>query len=58
MLENPAKCTLNVDTDFTWGDNLLDTQFAPAKGAIFSVELLMGDNGADYTTNLTQYRVR
>ncbi|XP_063979949.1 dynein axonemal heavy chain 1-like [Diachasmimorpha longicaudata] len=57
MLVGPAECALNVDIDFTWGDNLIVTQFSPFPGPIFTVELVMShEHGAGYTTSPTQYQ--
>ncbi|XP_015110698.1 dynein heavy chain 1, axonemal [Diachasma alloeum] len=56
MLEGPAECTSNVDIDFTWGDNLIDTQFSPCQGPVFNVELVMNEHGAGYTTPVTQFQ--
>ncbi|XP_024940673.1 dynein heavy chain 1, axonemal [Cephus cinctus] len=51
MLETPALCTLNVDDDFSWGSDLMDTQFKPAVNPVFNIQLTMNMESAYYSTD-------
>ncbi|KMQ95378.1 dynein heavy chain axonemal [Lasius niger] len=52
MLETPALCTLNIDENFTWGDDLVNTQFKSPVNPIFNIDLTMNDKTAYYLTDL------
>lgn len=57
LVETPCQCCLNVDDDFVWGYNLVDTQFKPVQ-PIFLLTLRMDENGAFYSTDPAQFEVK
>lgn len=57
MLETPALCTLNVDENFVWGSDLVNTQFRPSVNPIFNIDIMVNDNGAYYSTDLESFEV-
>lgn len=57
MLETPALCTLNIDENFTWGDDLVNTQFKSPVNPIFNIDLTMNDKTAYYLTDLELFEV-
>lgn len=57
MLEAPALSTLNICADFSWGSNLIDTQFYSEENSIFKIELQMNLLGACYSTELKDFEV-
>lgn len=56
ILETPALCTLNVDENFVWGDDLLNTRFK-SPNSIFNIDIAMNDETAYYLTNLESFEV-
>lgn len=57
MLETPALCTLNIEENFTWGDDLVNTQFKSPVNPIFDIDIAMNDETAYYLTNLESFEV-
>ncbi|KAM0726282.1 Dynein axonemal heavy chain 1 [Formica fusca] len=55
MLEIPALCTLNIDENFTWGDDLVNTQFKSPVNPIFNIDIAMNDKTAYYLTDLESF---
>ena len=51
----PCVGTLDVGDDFTWGRNVITSQFLPQKPYVFTMELLMNESGAYYSTVLTDF---
>lgn len=58
MLETPALCTLEVNEDFIWGEDLIKTQFKPLNYPVFNIELMMNETGAVFSIDLEMFRVR
>ncbi|KYM92457.1 Dynein heavy chain 1, axonemal [Atta colombica] len=52
ILETPALCTLNVDENFVWGDDLINTHFKSPVNPIFIIDIAMNDKTAYYLTDL------
>lgn len=57
MLETPALCTLNVDENFAWGDDLVNTHFKSSTNPIFNIDIAMNDETAYYLTDLESFEV-
>ncbi|KYN02642.1 Dynein heavy chain 1, axonemal [Cyphomyrmex costatus] len=55
ILETPALCTLNVDENFVWGDDLINTHFKSPVNPIFIIDIAMNDETAYYLTNLESF---
>ncbi|XP_043502299.1 dynein axonemal heavy chain 1-like [Polistes fuscatus] len=55
MLEGPGICVVNVDDDFIWGDDLVNTQYACKAFPVFNVDLMMNSTGAYYSTELNAF---
>ncbi|CAL7945370.1 unnamed protein product [Xylocopa violacea] len=55
ILQGPALCVLDVDETFTWGDNLIDSQFEPTSNPIFLIDLQMDEQKSYYTTNPEEF---
>ncbi|RLU27110.1 hypothetical protein DMN91_000909 [Ooceraea biroi] len=56
VLESPALCTLNVEQNFMWGDDFVNTQFISPINPIFNIDLMMNDKAAYYTTDLELFQ--
>lgn len=56
FVETPCQCCLNVQNDFVWGYNLIDTQFKPLQ-PFFLLTLRMDENGAFYSTDPDLFEV-
>ncbi|GLV39944.1 Dynein heavy chain at 36C [Carabus blaptoides fortunei] len=50
LVETPCQCTLKCKKDFVWGEDLINTQFKPPGHPIFFLHLLIGPEGAYYST--------
>lgn len=57
MLETPALCTLNVDENFIWGDDLINTHFKSSTNPIFNIDIAMNDETVYYLTDLKSFEV-
>lgn len=57
LVEIPCQCTLKCQSDFTWGDNLRSIEFKPATQPIFSLQLLLGQEKAYYSTEPSKFSV-
>lgn len=57
ILETPALCTLNVDENFAWGDDLINTHFESPMNPIFNIDIAMNDKTAYYLTDLKSFEV-
>lgn len=57
MLETPALCTLGVEDDFEWGDDLVNTQFSPSTNPVFLVDMKMNDEGTYYSKSPELFEV-
>lgn len=57
MLTAPATCTLNVNEDFVWDTDLVNTQFKSSVHPVFNVDILMNDETIYYSTNLESFEV-
>lgn len=57
MLEGPGICVVDVDDDFIWGDDLVNTQYGCTVPPIFQVNLMMNNKGAYYSTRLEAFKV-
>jgi len=57
ILETPALCTLNVDENFIWGDDLINTHFKSPVNPIFIIDIAMNDKTAYYLTDLESFVV-
>ncbi|KAG5345241.1 DYH1 protein, partial [Acromyrmex charruanus] len=55
ILETPALCTLNVDENFVWGDDLINTHFKSPVNPIFIIDIAMNDKTAYYLTDLESF---
>ncbi|XP_018339413.1 PREDICTED: dynein heavy chain 1, axonemal-like isoform X2 [Trachymyrmex septentrionalis] len=55
ILETPALCTLNVDENFVWGDDLINTHFKSPVNPIFIIDIAMNDKTAYYLTDLDSF---
>ncbi|XP_011707083.1 PREDICTED: dynein heavy chain 1, axonemal-like, partial [Wasmannia auropunctata] len=55
LLETPALCTLNVDENFVWGDDLVNTHFKSPVNPIFNIEIAMNAETAYYLTDLESF---
>ncbi|KAL6436551.1 hypothetical protein ACFW04_004787 [Cataglyphis niger] len=55
MLETPALCTLDIEENFIWGDDLVNTQFKSPVTPIFNIDIAMNDETAYYLTNLESF---
>ncbi|XP_011146850.2 dynein heavy chain 1, axonemal-like, partial [Harpegnathos saltator] len=51
MLTAPAARTLNVNEDFVWGTDLINTQFKSPANPIFNVDILMNNETVYYSTD-------
>ncbi|XP_039313454.1 dynein heavy chain 1, axonemal [Solenopsis invicta] len=51
ILEAPAVCTLNVDANFVWGDDLVNTHFKSSVNPIFNIDMFMNDKTVYYLTD-------
>ncbi|XP_035733901.1 dynein heavy chain 1, axonemal-like [Vespa mandarinia] len=56
MLEGPGICIVDVDDDFIWGDDLVNTQYSCTTPPIFQVNLMMNNEGAYYSTKLEAFK--
>lgn len=56
-LESPALCLLNIEETFTWGKNLVDSQFKSVYNPIFTVDIQMDGNEAYYSVDPDQFGV-
>lgn len=56
MLETPALSTLNVDENFVWGNDLVNTQFK-STNPIFNIDIAMNDKSAYYSLDLESFEV-
>lgn len=41
-----------------WGEDLINTQFNPSTAPVFSISLLLGDDGPYYDTNPDDFAVK
>ncbi|XP_012056092.1 PREDICTED: dynein heavy chain 1, axonemal-like [Atta cephalotes] len=57
ILETPALCTLNVDENFVWGDDLINTHFKSPVNPIFIIDIAMNDKTAYYLTDLELFEI-
>ncbi|XP_018365084.1 PREDICTED: dynein heavy chain 1, axonemal-like [Trachymyrmex cornetzi] len=55
ILETPALCTLNVDENFVWGNDLINTHFKSSVNPIFIIDIAMNDKTAYYLTDLESF---
>ncbi|XP_072745723.1 dynein axonemal heavy chain 1 [Anoplolepis gracilipes] len=55
MLETPALCTLNIDENFIWGNDLVNTQFKSPVNPIFNIDITMNDKTAYYLTDFESF---
>ncbi|XP_049940877.1 dynein axonemal heavy chain 1-like, partial [Schistocerca serialis cubense] len=51
LIETPCLCTMDCDETFTWGDDVVNTQFKPLGMPIFVLYLNVDENGVFYNTN-------
>ncbi|KAL1506671.1 hypothetical protein ABEB36_005994 [Hypothenemus hampei] len=56
MVETPCLPCLNVEQDFVWGENLIDSPFVPSAAPIFTLQLRMDETGAFYSTIPEQFK--
>ncbi|OAD57478.1 Dynein heavy chain 1, axonemal [Eufriesea mexicana] len=49
IMVTPALCVLDVDESFTWGNDLINTQFKPVSSPIFIIDLQMDEENVFYT---------
>jgi len=57
ILETPALCMLNVDENFVWGDDLINTRFKSPINSIFNIDIAMNDETVYYLTNFKSFEV-
>ncbi|XP_044735428.1 dynein axonemal heavy chain 1-like [Chrysoperla carnea] len=57
LCETPCQCCLKVADDMVWGEDLINTQFHPSTAPVFSISLLLGDDGPYYDTNPDNFSV-
>ncbi|XP_032680816.1 dynein heavy chain 1, axonemal [Odontomachus brunneus] len=55
MLIAPAKCALNVNEDFVWGTDLINTQFKSSAHPVFNIDILMNDETVYYSSDLQSF---
>jgi dynein heavy chain len=55
LVETPCLPCLEVEEDFVWGPNLIESDFVSKASAIFILQLKMDDNGAFYSTVLENF---
>ncbi|XP_014476414.1 PREDICTED: dynein heavy chain 1, axonemal [Dinoponera quadriceps] len=55
MLTAPAICTLNVNEDFVWGTDLVNTQFKSTAHPVFNINILMNGDTVCYSTDLESF---
>lgn len=57
LVEIPCQCTLKCQPNFRWGDDLRSITFKPATQPIFSMQLVLGDQQAYFSTEPEKFLV-
>lgn len=51
LIETPCRVCQDVEDDFVWGSDLINTQFKPTGNSIFNLILRLNNSNAYYSTN-------
>lgn len=57
LVETPCQVCLEIDDDFEWGSDLINSNYRPYVQAIFALTLKMNEEGAFYSTELEEFKV-